>query len=124
MNPNYTRPIVALALRALSDLAAVPLLVFTKGGPPAAVGPLVAALGVLTAAAAIGLARNSTWARPLAWTTRIADVVAALPAFAAGDTAVYAAATVTIALSIVTIVLLIRDTSSTPTSALTSASRP
>ena len=79
MNPNYTRPIVALALRALSDLAAVPLLVFTKGGPPAAVGPLVAALGVLTAAAAIGLARNSTWARPLVWTTRIADVVAALP---------------------------------------------
>jgi hypothetical protein len=112
MNSNYTRPVVALALCAVSDLGAVPLLVSTKDGPPAAVGGLVAVLGVLTAAAALGLARNATWARPLAWTTRVADLVAALPAAGAGEGIAVAAGTVTIALSAIAIVLLIRDASS------------
>jgi len=110
MTPNHSRLLVALALCALSDFAAVPLLVSAKG-PPAAVGALVAALGVVTAAAALGLARNALWARALAWTTRVADLLAALPAAGAGERTAFAAAAVTIALSVIAIVLLIRDAS-------------
>jgi hypothetical protein len=111
MTPNHTRVFVVLALCALSDLGAAPLLVSTSGGPPAAVGALVAAVGLLTAAAAVGLTRKATWARPLAWTTRIADLVVALPAVGAGEGTVFAAAMATVALSVAAIVLLIRDAS-------------
>jgi hypothetical protein len=122
MTPNDTRSAVALALCALSDLGAVPLLVSTKGGPPAAIGVLVAALGVLTAAAAFGLARKTRWARSLAWMTRIVDGLAALPAVGAGNGTESVAAAVTILLSVIAIVFLIREASGAPSSAQTSAS--
>jgi hypothetical protein len=122
MIPIRTRSVVGLALCALSDLAAVPLLVSTKGGPPAPFGALVAALGVLTAAAAMGLARNARWARSLAVTTRIVDVLAALPAIAAGNGTEVLAGTVTMTLSVIAISFLIREASSASSSARTSAS--
>jgi hypothetical protein len=100
--------IVRVGACAVSDLAAVPLLLGADD-IPAAVGGLVALLGMVTAAAAIGIARRHTWSRHLAVTTRIIDLVFAVPAFTAGAGAgPVAAAAVTVALSVSAIGLLWR----------------
>lgn len=58
MTSNATRPtVMALALCAASDLAAVPLLLSASGNPPAAVGVLVGVVGLATIAV-VFLARS------------------------------------------------------------------
>jgi hypothetical protein len=75
---NHRRATVSvLAACAASDLAAVPLLLGDTD-IPAAVGALVALLGLLTVVAAIGVARHTAWARRLALSTRVVDLVTAL----------------------------------------------
>lgn len=105
---SSTKPAVfALAVCALSDLAAVPLILGSDDAP-AIVGALVGILSVLTLVAAVGLARNATWGRRLAVATRVADVAAALPAVTAATGVTIVAAVVTIVLSLATLVLLWR----------------
>lgn len=110
MSIPTTRPLaIALWLCAISDLAAVPLLMGTDD-VPAALGVVVAVLGLLTGAAAVGVGRGAAWARPIAWATRAVDLTLALPGVVAGGAAT-AAAGVTVGLSVVAIVLLVRTRS-------------
>lgn len=103
-----TASVSALVVCALSDLAAVPLLLGSDDGL-VVVGAVVAVIGLLTLAAAYGVSRNASWSRPLAFTTRGIDVLGAVPALAAGaGAAETSAASVTIALSALVIVLLVR----------------
>lgn len=104
-----TRPAVAvLGACALSDLAAVPLLL-GRTDVPGVIGILVGALGILTVAAAVGVASNAGWAGRLAVTTRLIDIAAAVPGFAAGGRASAVAASVTVALSIAAVALTLRS---------------
>ena len=101
--------IVLLGACAVSDLAAVPLLLGDTDHIPAAAGVRVAVLGFLTVAAAVGIARRTPRARGLALSTRIVDIISALPACAAGAGAgVVAAALVTVVISVAAITFLSR----------------
>jgi hypothetical protein len=99
-----------LAICAVSDLAAVPLLAGGSHAPAPAIGIVVAVIGISTAVAAWGVLSGAHWGRPAAWVTRIADAALALGAIGAGGAAV-AAAGVTIALSVAAIALLARSRS-------------
>jgi hypothetical protein len=102
------RPIAAvLAVCALSDLAAVPL-VAGDDGPGVAVGVVVGLLGVLTAVAAASHLRGRRPARTLATSTRVVDLALSLPGLAAGG-AVAGASAVTVALSLGALALLLRS---------------
>ena len=105
---NIRVPVAALVVCAVSDLVAVPMLMGSEQ-VPAAAGVGVAVLGLLTLVAAFGLARGAGWSQGLALGTRLVDIAAAAPALvAAGDGAETAAAAVTVALSVLTIGLLLR----------------
>ena len=108
--PASTKPaVVALALCAMADLAAVPALVAESDGdaPVLLVGGLALVFGALTAWAAVGIARRSSWAVPLALVTRTFDVAAALPGLGAGPGAAAAVITL-IVLSVVAAVLVLK----------------
>ncbi|HEX3622574.1 MAG TPA: hypothetical protein VHT97_09680 [Acidimicrobiales bacterium] len=108
-----TKPaVVALVACALSDLAAVPLLL-GRTDVPAVVGILVGVLGILTVVAAVGVARNARWAGRLAVATRLIDLSIAAPGLAVSGHAPALAAWVTVALSIAALVLTLRRTSTT-----------
>lgn len=78
--------VVALALCAVADFAAVPAVLSESdsSAPVAFVAGAAVLLGVLTVWAAAGIARGHSWAVPLALVTRAVDVVAALPGLGAG----------------------------------------
>jgi len=103
MNTRIT--VAVLAICAVSDLAAVPLLIGSDDAP-VGLGLAVGVLGVLTLVAALGLARGSRWARPLAIGTRSVDALAAIPAFGSATGAETAAAVVTVVLSVLAIGLV------------------
>jgi len=105
-NPNRSLTIV-LVLCAVSDVAAVPLLLTGEDAPPAVVGVVVGLLGLLTAAAAGGLGRGVHPARQVAWATRIVDIALALPGVTAGGAATVATSA-TVLLSLVAVALLAR----------------
>ena len=99
----------ALGLCAVSDLAAVPLLLGDTDHVPAAAGLVVAVIAFLTAIAAVGVARRSRRSRSVALGTRFADVAAAVPALAGGAGAgPAAAAVVTVVLSLAAVALVWR----------------
>jgi hypothetical protein len=98
---NSRISVVTLVVCAVSDLAAVPLL-------DAGIAVGIAALGLITLGTAVGVGRGARWGRPLALGTRAVDAVAAIPAVAAADGAQAAAGAVTVALSLLTIALLLR----------------
>src|SRR5690349_23488054 len=102
---NTRVAVAVLALCAVSDLAAVPLLIGSDDAP-AGVGIAVGVLGLLTVVAATGLARGARWARPLAIGTRSVDVLAAIPAFAGSTGTETAAAVVTVVLSVLALGLV------------------
>jgi hypothetical protein len=99
--------VTTLALCAAGDAAAAPIPVNGKGHPPAAIIALVLVLAAVTAYAAFAVARGRRGGRPLAWGTRVIDVIASAPAFAGGAVPAVAA-TVVIGLSLFAIVLLVR----------------
>lgn len=100
--------VVALALCAVSDLAAAPLLLGSND-VPSGVGIGVVAIAVLTLLAAAGIGRGTSYAGPLALTTRAIDVLGLIPLLAGGQEAgVYAAGATTLALSIVAVALVRR----------------
>jgi hypothetical protein len=99
--------VTTLALCAACDAAAAPIPVNGKGHPPAAIIAAVLVLAAVTAYAAFAVARGQRAGRPLAWGTRVLDVIASAPAFAGGAVPATAAAVV-IALSVLAIVLLLR----------------
>jgi hypothetical protein len=100
--------VVALVVCAVSDAAAVPLLLGSDE-VPAVLGIVVAVLAALTLAAAYGVARGSAWGRHLAFGTRGVDVLAAAPALAGGvGAAETSAVIVTVLLSLVAVVALLR----------------
>lgn len=104
---SHKTSIAVMVVCAVSDLAAVPLLLGDDDLTP--IGVAVAVLGMLTLVAAYGLAVSAGWARPLALGTRAIDAVAAVPALFAGPGgAETVAASVTIALSLVAIALVLR----------------
>jgi hypothetical protein len=105
---NTRLSVAALAVCAVSDLAAGPLLLGSDD-VPSGVGVGVAVLGLLTLVAAFGISRATRWSRPLAFGTRALDVAAALPALVADNSsAETSAAGITLALSILTMGLLLR----------------
>jgi len=104
---SHKTSIAVMVLCAVSDLVAVPLLLGDDDLAP--FGVAVAVLGVLTLVAAYGLAVRAGWARPVALGTRAVDAVAAVPAlFVGAGAAETAAASVTVALSLVAIALVLR----------------
>lgn len=100
-----TRLVTVLAVCAASDLAAVPMLLSGDDRPPAAIGVLVGVLGLLTAVAAVGVARGRHHARTLAAATRVIDLASAAPAIGVGGAAA-GAAVVTVVLSVLALVAL------------------
>jgi len=108
--PSAQKPaVILLALCAATDLvAAVPLLAMSgSDGPPIIVGLSTAFFGVLTLIAAIGIARDASWARPLAIVTRSLDVLGALPGLGGGVGPAVAIGAVTV-LSVTAVVLVAR----------------
>jgi uncharacterized membrane protein (UPF0136 family) len=101
--------VVALALCAVADFAAVPAVLSESdsGAPVALVAGAAVLLGLLTLWAAAGIARGQSWAVPLALTTRALDVVAALPGLGAGPGPAVAVVTVVL-LSAVAVFFLVR----------------
>ncbi len=86
MTTSTKRVVAALALCALVDIAAGPA-ILAEAEPGEALSALafvVLALGVLTAIAAVGIARGRRWAIPLALVTRAVDVLGAVPGLGAG----------------------------------------
>ncbi len=86
MTSTSKRAVTALLLCAFADLAAGPA-IFAAAESDEALKVLafvVAALGILTAIAAAGIARGRVWAVPLALAIRAVDVVGALPGLGAG----------------------------------------
>ncbi len=108
--PASTKPaVVALALCAVADFAAVPA-VLSESDSDASLALVAGAallLGLLTVWATVGVARGKSWAVPLAVVTRAVDVVAALPGLGAGAGPAAAVVTVMI-LSAVAAVLVVR----------------
>jgi hypothetical protein len=99
--------VITVALCAISDLAAAPLLL-NSDDVPAGFGVGVVVIGVLTLVAAFAVRRQLSWSRPLAIGTRLVDAAAAIPAVTAGiGAAATSAAIVTVVLSIVAIVFLL-----------------
>ena len=109
MNDASKPAVIALALCAAADLLAAPALIAGGGddGARTVVGIATAVLGILTVAAAVGLARGASWAKPLAVATRALDVLSALPGLGAGAAEAVAIGVVTV-LSIAAIVLVLR----------------
>ena len=108
--PTTQKSAVALlALCAAADLtAAIPLLAMSgPDGPPIIVGLSTALFGVLTVIAAVGIARDASWGRPLAVATRALDVLGALPGLGGGVAQALAIGAVMI-VSVASIVLVLR----------------
>lgn len=100
--------VVALVSCAGSDLAAAPLLLGSED-VPRGVGIGVVAVAVLTLFAATGISRGVGCAGPLALIGRAVDMLGLVPLVAGGQEArVYLAGAVTVALSIVAVVLIRR----------------
>jgi hypothetical protein len=110
---NTRVAVIALVVCAISDLAAVPLIVGSDDAP-AGVGVTVAALGVITLVAAYGVGTRTRWGSPVGIGTRIIDILAAIPVLGDAVGAEKVAASVTIVLSLVTIGLLLRQRSAQP----------
>ena len=109
MNQQNKPAVILLAVCAAVDIISAPplLLASGEGGPPAILGWLTLVLGVLTAVAAVGMARGAAWAKPLALGGRAVDILSALPGLGAGAGPALIVGAVTI-LSIVTIVTVWR----------------
>ncbi|WP_151084062.1 hypothetical protein [Nocardioides cynanchi] len=106
--PSSTTSVSALAGCAVSDLAAVPLLLGSDDGLTV-VGVGVGLLAALTAVAALGVWSGAGWGRPLAFGTRGIDILGAIPVAAGGaGAAATSAAAATVVLSLVAIVTLLR----------------
>ena len=108
--PASTKPaVVALALCALADFAAVPAVTAEADGdaPVLLVGGMALLFGALTVWAALGIAQGRSWAVPLALVIRAVDVVGALPGLGAGPGPAAAVMTVVV-LSVVAAVLVLR----------------
>ena len=100
--------VVALTLCALSDVAAVPLVVGSDVA--AGVGVGVAVIGVLTLIAAFGVSRGARWSRPLALGTCVLDILGVIPVAAGGaGVGATSAAAATVVLSSVAIALVLRS---------------
>jgi hypothetical protein len=103
-----TTSVATLAVCAVSDLVAVPLLVRSDDALTV-VGAGVGVIAVLTIVAAFGLRRGAGWGRPLAFGTRGADILGVIPIAAGGaGAAETSAATATVVLSLVAIAALLR----------------
>lgn len=114
-----TKPaVVLLSICAVVDLVAAPPMLLASGGdgPGPVAGVLTLVLGILTAIAAVGLARRARWAKPLAHGGRVLDILTAVPGFAAAMPAPVIVSAV-ILLSLVTIVAVARADLGTATAA-------
>jgi len=98
-------PVLLLSLAAIIDIGAAP---FFLAGDDASVGVIALIFGVLTAAAAFGLARHATWARRLGIATRALDGLLALPGIFFGGVAGGIGAAVVVVISFAAVVLLVR----------------
>jgi hypothetical protein len=97
-----------LVLAALSDLAAMPVLVSGGDRPPAVVPAGAVVLAVASLAAAGALTCDRRWGRPVGIVSRVIDLAASAPAVVTTGGGLVAAAGATGVLSVVAVVLLIR----------------
>ncbi len=108
MSRTRTFTIVLLVLLAIGDFAVVPKLLTTHHHRPPVVLPLiVAACAVASLLAAYGLRVHASWGPSLGVGSRAVDVLAAAPVFFVGaGVGAMTGATISIALSLLTILLL------------------
>ena len=109
MTNTTKRAVTALGLCALVDIASAPAIFAASDSDDSLtfLAFAVLALGVLTVAAALAVARGRGWAIPLALVTRVVDVLGALPGLGAGAGPAAAVVTLT-ALSVVAVVFVLR----------------
>lgn len=113
MRPGVKPAMVLLGVLGAGDLLALPFLIaghhHNPGTPPAAAIVTVAIIGLVTLASAVGLAQGRRWSRPAALTCRVLDSISSLLGLAAHPNPVLTTiAAVTLVLSIVTILVLLR----------------
>ncbi len=90
MENTVKSPVALLGLAGIIDIGAAPFI----AGEEAFVAVVVAVLGVVTLAAAYGVARGAGWARGVGMATRIIDGLLALPAVFLGGLAALGAGVV------------------------------
>lgn len=106
---NRTLAVVFLVLSAIDGFIAAPVLLSTHDHrPPTFIPVLVVICALASLAAALGLRQRASWAIPLGIGSRAVDAIGAIPAFFVGVGAgPQIGAAVAIAISVITIVLLV-----------------
>lgn len=103
---------ILLGLLGVADLVFIPTMTNGDGSEPTApmaVVVLTAILGLASIAAAVGLLKGASWARPTGLATRILDAIATIPALFVGlPTAEMVGALVVAVLSIICAYMLFK----------------